>query len=207
MSDQEPIIIRSSLSTAFLTNDFKGQPSLYVSFTNQYNWLYNDKGSGARADLSVFRPNPSDKSYFIVGDYAQGNHRDPTGSSLIIKEVNGDPRNPILKAPSDYTLLWNDRGTGGRYDGSCWKAVAPDGYLALGFVFNNSYGKPNIPNYVCIRKDFVTGSSAGSQIWNDAGTGISNDLELFELGGVSGAFVAQANHQPYTGTAYKLIVT
>ena len=207
MSNQEPIIIRLSLSTEFLTDDFKGKPALHVGFTSRYNWLYNNKGCGARGDVSVFRPNPSDGGYFIVGDYVQGNFNEPRGSSLIIKEVNGDPRIPILKAPVNYTLLWNDKGTGGKYDGSCWKPVAPDGYRAIGIVFNNGYDRPNIPNYMCIRKDFLTPSTAEAQIWNDAGARTPDGLGLFELGGVSGVFVAQANRQPYAGTAFKLVVT
>jgi hypothetical protein len=183
----------------------KGEPTLVISNTSQYSWIYNDSGSGAHMDVTIFRPNPSDTTYFIVGDYAQGNYSDPTGTSLTVKAINDDPKNPLLKPATGFTQIWNDHGSGGHNDGSIWHPTAPDGYIALGDVCNAGYNTPNIPNYMCIRKDLVTESAATTLIWNDSGSGAHLDVSLYQLMSVSGCFVAQGNYNPYSRTCYKLI--
>lgn len=182
-----------------------GEPTLLVSTTSNYNWIYDDKGSGSDMDVTIYRPAPTTDGYFIIGDYAQGDYSSPTGSSLIVMAVNDNPSSPLLAAPVKYEQVWNDKKSGGDNDGSVWRPVAPDGYLALGFVANNGYDQPNIPNYRCLRKDLVEDTTAGGLIWNDKGSGASMDVSLYVLTGVAGSFVAQGNYNPYTGPAYKIV--
>jgi hypothetical protein len=182
----------------------KGEPTLIVSNTSIYTWLYNDKGSGAHMDGSFYRPTPSDPDYFILGDYAQGNYNAPTGSSLIVKAINDDPDYPLLKGPVSYNEVWNDHGSGGDYDGSIWYPVAPDGYIAIGFVCNGGYDPPSIPSYRCVRKDLAVDAQPGSLIWNDQGSGAHMDVSVYQIVGVTSAFVAQGNYDPYTGPCRKL---
>src|SRR5918996_3726370 len=87
----------------------QGEPTLQVSTTSIYAWIYNDKGSGAHMDVSIYRPTPSDPSYSILGDYAQGNYYSPSGTSLIVRAINDDPQFPLLKQPVDYSQVWNDK--------------------------------------------------------------------------------------------------
>lgn len=182
---------------------FSGEPTLITSTTSSYTWIWSDKGSGADQDCTIFRPTP-DNGFYIVGDYAQGNYGSPTGTSLLVMALNDDPQNPLLKAPKRYERVWDDKGSGGDHDGSIWRPVAPDGYLALGCVVNAGYDEPNIPNYRCVRKDLVTDSTAGNQIWSDKGSGADTDVTIFQLTGVAGCYLAQGNYNPYTGPAYKL---
>ena len=183
----------------------EAEPYLIVSTTSQYTWLYNDRGTGANMDVSIWRPLPADNTFSIVGDYAQNNYYDPAGTSLIVKAINDDPSNPLLKPPINYSEIWDDKGSGGTHDGSIWWPVPPDGYLSLGFVGQNGYSKPFIPNYACVRKDFCKDSVSGLLIWNDKGSGANKDVSIYKLEGVKGAFVAQSNYSPYVGPAHKLI--
>ncbi|MDR6941123.1 Vps62-related protein [Mucilaginibacter pocheonensis] len=198
-----PTVLRSAAKGTAKTAEM-GEPSLYVSYTSNYNFIYNDQGSGADGDVGIWRPSPTDNNYFIVGDYAQGNYGAPSGSSLIVTAVNDDPDYPLLKAPIRYDQIWNDKGSGGDYDGSIWRPVAPDGYVVLGCVAALGYDAPSIPNYRCIRKDMVTDAAVGSLIWSDKGSGADNDVSLWQVQGVTGAFVAQGNYNPYTGPCFKL---
>lgn len=182
-----------------------GEPTLLTSTTSNYDWIWSDAGSGADDDCTIFRPSPTVEGWYIVGDYAQGNYSGPTGTSMIVQAVNDDPLNPLLKAPSQYVQVWNDKHSHGDHDGSIWRPVAPDGYLALGCVVNGGYDQPNIPNYMCIRKDLVTDSGAGNLIWSDKGSGAHEDVSVYQLSEVGGAFVAQGNYEPYVGPAYKLV--
>jgi hypothetical protein len=206
MSTTNPTVLRSAPKGTSATLE-QGEPSLYVSYTSTYNFIYNDEGSGSDGDVGIWRPAPSDNNYFIVGDYAQGNYGNPIGSSLIVTAVNDDPSNPLLLPPIRYEQVWNDSGSGGDYDGSIWRPVAPDGYVTLGCVATLGYNAPIIPNFRCIRKDMVTDSSVGSLIWSDLGSGADGDVSLWQVQGVLGVFVTQENYNPYIGPCFKLATT
>jgi Plant protein of unknown function (DUF946). len=184
----------------------QGEPTLQVSVTSNYSWIYDDRGSGANMDITIYRPTPTptDPPYRILGDYAQGNYSAPTGTSLIVRAINDDPNFPLLKTPIDYREVWNDKGSGGTHDGSIWFAVPPDGYLSIGYVAQSGYSKPSISNYVCVRKDLCVDTVPGPLIWNDKGSGANKDVSLYQIIGVVSAFVAQGNYNPYTGPCYKL---
>jgi Vacuolar protein sorting-associated protein 62 len=182
----------------------KGEPTLLVSSTSVYDWIYDDKGSGAKQDVTIYRPRPTEEGYSIVGHYAQGNFSQPTGSSMIVKAINEDPGSPLLKPPSDFRSVWNDRKSGGDYDGSIWYPVPPDGYVTIGYVGQLGYERPSISNYACVRRDLVEEATVGSPIWSDAGSGAAEDVTIWKIDGSPGMFVAQANHDPFTGTAYRL---
>jgi Vacuolar protein sorting-associated protein 62 len=196
-------VIRASAKSG---DEAKGEPTLLVSTTSNYSWLYSDSGSGAHMDVTVYRPTPTDTSYSTLGDYAQGNYSSPIGSSLIVKALNDDPKNPLLVAPTSYTEVWNDHGSGGHNDGSIWYPVPPDGYRSIGFVCAGGYNAPLIPSYRCVRKDLTADAQVGSLIWNDQGSGAHMDVALYQIVGVSSAFVAQGNYNPYSGNCYKLII-
>lgn len=185
----------------------KGEPSLLTSNTSNYNWIYSDKGSGSHMDVTIYRPAPSDPLYMIVGHYAQGNYSQPTGNSLTVRAINDDPNSPLLKSPIGFNEVWNDHGSGGTYDGSIWYPVPPDGYRSLGYVCQAGYDTPSISNYMCVRKDYTTEATVGPLIWNDKGSGAHMDVSLYQVYGVAGAFVAQGNYEPFSGTCFKLAGT
>jgi hypothetical protein len=192
---QGPKLVRASQAV-------QGEPSLLLSTTGSYNWVTSDKGSGADADVTIFRPNPDDSSYFIIGDYAQGNYGNPTGSSVIVKAINDDPLSPLLKPAKSWSCVWTDKGSGGDYDWSIWAAVVPDGYTAIGMVATLGYSAPDIQNYRCLRKDLVQQTTATTQVWSDSGSGADSDVTIWAIGGMPNAFVAQGNYTPYSGTVY-----
>ncbi|NJL26985.1 MAG: Vps62-related protein [Thermoanaerobaculia bacterium] len=182
----------------------QGEPTLLIGNTSQYNWVWNDSGSGANDDVTVWRPSPTDSTFSIIGDYAQGNYSDPTGTSLTLKAINDNPSAPLLAAPVGWRQVWNDKGSGGDHDGSIWSPVPPDGYVALGHVANSGYDAPNISNFVCVRRDLVETTQVGAIIWADHGSGANSDLTLYSIQGVQSAFVGQANYNPFSGTVYKI---
>jgi hypothetical protein len=181
----------------------QGEPTLLISTTSNYTWLYNDKGSGADMDVTIWRPTPTNTDYYIIGDYAQGNYSQPTGSSLIVMALNDDPNNPLIKAPVGYTEVWNDHGSGGDNDGSVWFPVPPDGYISIGFLGQTGYNAPS-PKYACLRRDLVQQTQVGTLIWSDKGSGANGDVALYSIVGVPNAFVAQANYNPYNGSVYQI---
>ena len=181
-----------------------GSPTLLVSTTSIYDWIYNDQGSGSHMDVTIWRPHPSDSTFFFIGDYAQGNYSAPSGVSLIVKAINDDPSNPLIKPPISFNPIWNDQGSGGDHDGSVWYPVPPDGYVTIGFLGQSGYNPPVLSNYACLRRDLCEPTVVGPLIWSDKGSGAHQDVSLYSIVGVPNAFVAQADYDPYSGTVYKL---
>ncbi|WP_158559279.1 Vps62-related protein [Deminuibacter soli] len=180
-----------------------GHPTLLATYTSRYTWIYSDLGSGADMDVTIYRP-VAPAGYYIVGDYAQGNFTAPVNNSLIVSVVNQDPAYPVIAAPASWQQVWNDADSGGDYDGAIWRAVAPTGYASLGCVGTLGYDPPVIKNYACIRQDLIANGSVGNLIWSDSGSDATEDISLYLLNNVQGAFAAQANYDPYRGPAFQL---
>lgn len=176
------------------------QPYLLLSYTYYYTWIYDDSGSGATMDVCIWRPNPPD-GYFIIGDYAQGNYGEPTDPATIVTAVN-DPNNTLLQPPLWYEQVWNDRHSGGDFDGSIWAPSAPDNYVSIGCVGQLGYDSPSIPGYRCINRSLVENGQLGNLIWNDRHSGATLDVELFADLDIVGIFLAQGNYNPYTGPCF-----
>jgi hypothetical protein len=183
----------------------KGQPYLVLGNTSSYSWIYNDAGSGADMDVTLWRPVPAG-GVFIIGDYAQGNYGDPSGTTLTVRSVN-DPDNTLLKPPIDYRLIWNDKGSGGDNDGSVWFPVPPDNFVSIGAVGQIGYDKPSISSYRCVHSSVLQTSSAGVLIWSDGGSHADMDVSLYPVLNDPGIFVAQADYDPYSGTTYQFKTT
>merc|ERR1712072_1670055 len=84
--------------------------------------------------------------------------------------------------PTHFVCKWTDKGTGGRTDGSLWRAVAPAGYVALSDVavhMSNSgicpgtTESPNTidPKFRCVHASLTIDVELFSCVWTDKGSG------------------------------------
>lgn len=189
-----------------------GEPAIVASVTSQYGrpdqWdTAHDHGG---ADVSFWRPTPSDSAFYTVGDLMQPGYGPPTGTSMIVRVINGENDSlPLIAAPIAWERIWHDQGSGASRDGAIWRPVPPDGYVCLGHVLNAGYDEPvaGSINYGCIRHDYVQlidPAQLTTQIWNDKGTHAHDDVTGWALPGVAGCFVAQANYTAWSGNAYQL---
>jgi hypothetical protein len=92
------------------------------------------------------------------------------GNGLLIRYVNA------------YQWRWNDSGSGASQDTSFWHPVAPAGYFPLGSVIRGNYEDLNVSKNApaIVVKDFNANGALAAptgyeQIWNDGGSGASND--------------------------------
>ena len=155
---------------------------LILAFTNKYTWVYNDIGSGASQDGAFWAPLPP-IGFNVFGTYAINNYSDINADgnswSLCVKAAPGS-HNPLMY-PIDFIQIWNDQGSGGKYDGSCWRPIAPEGYVALGDVMVGGYNPPEKSSVVCVRKDLTATGMAGYQIWCDKNSGAKLDIDVFSI--------------------------
>lgn len=176
-----------------------GPPRVLLSNTSHFSLEWNDSGSGADLDGAFYRP-VAPAGWFLLGGFAQGNYNPPIGPSLIVQVEDDNPANPILKPPTDYTLIWADHGSGAHMDGSIWHPVPPNGYVTIGYVAQHGYDKPSIANFRCVRQDYARQGKIGNLIWWDKGSGADSDVANYEILDENGHNTNFYYSQPNYGT-------
>ena len=165
--------------------------------------IYQDNGTKAKDDVAIFQADLAQvpHSHYIIGQLAVPYHTStvPPSSIVLVKSEQ-----PLIKPPVGYTLMWNDKNSGGSQDISFWQVVAPDGYVALGDVAFPGYDKPSddfTKKYACIKRELLApGRLSDEPIWNDRGSGARLDCSLWQVEntklseGLAGFFKAHGNY-------------
>lgn len=86
---------------------------------------------------------------------------DRQSTAILARGVNASDQ--MLKSPTDFTLIWEDRASGAAAYGSVWRPIPPEGYVSLGDVFVEGWDKPNRNSYVCVRKTPVGGAATSGR--------------------------------------------
>lgn len=187
---------------------------LDVATANKVRRVYHDHGTGTRSDLSVFQADlthiPGD--YYIIGQVVvTGSYpkQVPPSSVVLIRPL----AKGLIKPPTGYTLVWNDKGSGGDQDGSVWRVEAPAGYIAMGDVFTNHYSQPPesfTKRYACIREDLVVnGQLPKDAFWTDRDSGASMSSSIWQVEnagvqGLAGFFIAEQGYGKPSRDVYVL---
>ena len=145
---------------------------------------WNDKGSGADLDGYFYLP-VAEPTYFIIGGYGT-RLKALTGTDCVLTVKDSAQ----LAAPADWELIWKDKGSGARLDGSMWRAVPPgDEYRCLGSVPQAGYDKPSLPDYRCVPASLTEKIITSALLWTDKGSGAKQPVTVFKLPR-TGSFVA-----------------
>ncbi|ANW18409.1 Vps62-related protein [Streptomyces clavuligerus] len=204
--------------------------AITIAPTATYWNIWNDRGSRAHSDVSIFEPRVKPffadigQKGFTLGHVARRSHDDINGKSATVMPLYVSVHPPELFAPPvRWDLVWTDRGSGAHSDASIWRPVPPPGYVALGDVCVRGYNAPSLPDYRCVKNGDVRGhtyvreATIGGCIWNDRGTGSGSSVSLWSITppnyppdnverlilGVD-TFVANSNHDKPTRTVYVL---
>ena len=183
----------------------KEKPRLSLIYTNFYNWIYNDKGSGAKHDFSSWRAAPAfnketEQWHYPMGDIGVLGRKNENSGPKIIDGVVNDTINTKsgpkkltalvagdVKPPVSFEKKWDDKGSGGKYDGSFWHPIGPNGYTCIGDVtHNNKYQPPNTNIIRCIPDDCIEVVSDntnfnGQYVWADRGSGAKKDGSVWQI--------------------------
>lgn len=154
---------------------------LTLAFTTQYEHRWSDRGSGASRDGQFFHPIPP-AGFFALGSIGVSDHDDANGrfASMCVKPA-GNPSKPPLMPPVRWDFIWNDRSSGANEDGSCWRPVPPDGYVALGDVFVNGHDAPQGMQVMCVARELTIDGTIGGEIYDDSGSGAKMDFGAWQI--------------------------
>ena len=187
-------MIRSVLVLALFVSGtlLAAEPALVLKSVNTFQWIYDDRGTGADDDLSIWRPVISgdrynDGAYYSLGDVAMRSHGVPPKTGFVVRALKPD----ALAPPLGYTVVWDDSGSGGDFDVKFWKPIAPPGYVALGHVVVRSYSQyPSTDLIRCVKAEYVR-QAGHAWVWDDSGSGADDDASIWEARPQYGDFRGQ----------------
>ncbi|OHD12095.1 MAG: hypothetical protein A2086_04570 [Spirochaetes bacterium GWD1_27_9] len=154
---------------------------LLIKFTYSFDNMWDDGGSGGDHDTIWWHPkyDPTN-GWYPVGSYIRGDYADANKNHAVIL-VKDSKNNGLLAKPTDYTLIYNDSGSGANRDGSVWLPIAPTGYVAMGIVVQSGHTKPSTDVIRCVKKEYTVEGKSGNWIYDDSGTGASMNLTVWDL--------------------------
>lgn len=163
--------------------------NLLINFTTEFYRIWDTRGSKAKP-AAFWRPTPAPDAlpgFFSLGDVAVSGHDNIRGKRIVAVVCEDDSpsadatKGKALSRPVDYELVWKDAGTNARSDGSIWRPIAPDGYVALGLVSANDHIQPSLNAVRCVREDLAMVSFTNELIWNDEGSRASQDFSAWSV--------------------------
>ncbi|CAN9198434.1 unnamed protein product [Alternaria alternata] len=159
-----------------MPNKTRDYGDLRVTMTSEWEWRWNDRGTGATRAIDVYHAKSQGElrplGSFVSSTYIDGSTLTGKRATLLVGNNPDAKGKPAVASPTGYTLMWNDRGGGGKFDGSFWRPTAPAGYVSLGDICTSSYKDPS-PNEVwCVREDLAIDSDyEPASLWDDRNSG------------------------------------
>ena len=154
-------------------------PKLTITRTSPKYRVWNDAGSGARADGSFWTVHQSVAGFKLIGDTACGQpnrNNDPCETTIMVKDTG----NNLVKKPIGSNLIWTDKGSGAHKDVRIYQLQPPIGYKCLGMVAVGS-GSPDLDRYRCVKQEFVEQVNLERRIWDDRGSGADDDFASYSI--------------------------
>ncbi len=159
-----------------------------LAVTSGFTRVWDDRGSRADRNGAFFSPNVSWNNWLAgwrilahVGrpSYVDINHQ---ATALLARSASHD----MLRPPTDFELIWRDRGSGADANGAVWRPIPPAGYVALGDVFTGSWAKPDPAWHACVRKEaggrkYVREAQIAELIWDDRGSGADANVSVWQV--------------------------
>ncbi|KAK8068442.1 hypothetical protein PG996_007554 [Apiospora saccharicola] len=145
-----------------MSNATMDYEDLRVTMTSSYDWKYNDTDTGCKYAVTFYHPK-SQGDLRPLGSIVLDNYNSAQGkrATLLVGTNPEKSASPPVKAPTSFTWVWDDKGTGGKHAGTIWKPVARAGYVAMGHVVTNNYQQPSTDVVWCLRADLDDTRSGG----------------------------------------------
>ncbi|HEY0134560.1 MAG TPA: alkaline phosphatase [Nannocystis sp.] len=161
---------------------------------SDYVWVYDDSGSGALTDGSIWRP-VVPAGFVSVGDVAQASHDAPGFATLVIRDDPGAVREPV-----GYEQIWTDEGSLGDHDVTIWNPIPPAHFVCLGSVAVAAYDTPPATGLIrCVHRRYLV-RGAMTLTWTDTGSFAFQDAGLWtctdgvEGGQAARSFITRRHH-------------
>jgi len=121
----------------FVIKDVSSEQNL-IKPPNRATFIWNDSHTGGKQNLGLWAPLIDNQDYTCLGTLAKDSHQPPTVEDL--KRL-GCIKNSLLEPDKNPApLVWNDKGSGAKYDVSLFRRGNPSNPLMIGpFVAVKGY--------------------------------------------------------------------
>lgn len=158
---------------------------LVFTLTSSYHAVWNDRGSGATRNGAFWHPNIQGELR-PLGDIAVGSFDSPEGkrAALLVGAKPGTLASdkPPVASPTDYKWIWDDRSSGAKANGSVWRPIPPNGYVAMGDVARDGWDKPSTDKIWCLREDLIAyGRYEEKSVWDDTRSGGEFSVSVWNI--------------------------
>jgi len=163
--------------------------NLLISFTTEFHRIWESKGLRS-SPAGFWRPTPAPDAlpgYFPLGDIAINSYNNINGEIIAAVVCENDAPGidtsggKALSRPDDFELVWKHSSSSTSSRTSIWRPIAPTGYVALGLVCSNDHIKPSHNAVRCVREDLVIAARIGNSIWNDKGSGATQNFSAWSI--------------------------
>ncbi|XP_078500283.1 uncharacterized protein LOC144755347 [Lissotriton helveticus] len=182
---------------------------LLIKFTTNFEPIWDDEGSDAGGDLSIWRPTSRNADFFPVGDTAVTSHESPDHAAVLVE----DDGTGLVKPPRKFKKIWSDKGSSARKPVTIYEMIPPPNYTCLGDVAMKSYKRsPDRKMYRCVRMDLMEKGDMFN-LWKSKHFGAKKDVSFWILkernstmskGISTGAFLAVKGFDQLVSNLYLL---
>jgi len=147
--------------------------------------IWNDAGSGARDDVSIWRSSHAsfsfmNRQWYSLGDMAVLGHYAPS-HFYMMAETSVVKSGEKFKPADYYIRTWDDKGSGAYQDCTLWKPSCPQSYYSFGHVATDGSIPPKW-SQACVHERFIEQKTFSYSIWSDVGSGAIQDVTLMMAG-------------------------
>jgi hypothetical protein len=180
-----------------------GDHCLVSQAVGEHDFVTNDEGTGAKADVQIFRARVP-AGYHLLGDTAVGGLGAPIAATIVVKEVNSElhpDQRPILAPAVGARRMWGFHGKRGL---AFYSLIPPPNYVSIGGTVSDAYR-----NYMCVHKDWVKPAAGIYWVYNDHGSGAKQDqgewadVSLWSSNDLPGTFFLRGDYEGWRGEAYR----
>lgn len=190
---------------------------IIITFTSNFKLIYNNKNTSASKNGSFWQPIPP-SGFTALGSLGINSNDDVNGLnwSMCVKAADNPSKPKPLASPVSFEKIWSSDGAGGT-SASCWRPVPPSGYVSMGDVFVQGNNTPYASSVACVREDYTILGALGNEIWNDSGTGLKNNIDIYSINSpqniniqsqvgyfTANTFAANNKYSPITGSCLAL---
>jgi hypothetical protein len=160
-----------------------------IRYVTNFKRRWNDRGSGGKHDASFWHPVMPDPSWHALGSLGFKGYYNPNGKHWMMIVKESKKGSGVLKKPVSYKKEYEDRDTRANLNGSFWTPICESGYVAMGTVVVDHWGRGNpergelegVNDVVCVRKDLTKPGKVAEFIWNDEKTEGTYSLSAWRI--------------------------
>ena len=155
-----------------------GAARLRCAQSRAFTPVWSTTGHGEVAPCGVWRPKLAPGEVFF-GDFVTTSPAYPFGRVATIAPESGAAE-ALLRRACSFTLRWHSEAKGSAPPLFVWSAIAPDGFVALGFVATTTEEAPPAEDFRCVARCAlrpVAADAGGAgldpfQLWKSSAAGL-----------------------------------